>query len=312
MELVGRYGTADVSIEEIAREAGVSKGLLYHYFPTKNDFFLAVLARSQTELDEQFSRERELSAVEQFDQNLDGFLRFVDDHAAGYVAVANARGREPRVQKMVEQRRRRRVDELVALAAVLAGVPRDRGQDAAARGRDRGLAGLLGRGDPALAERPRAHPRRGPRPAARRAAPGARELPSGRGGAVRLTQLGRPVPRMRGSSQATITSSETTSTCLPSTVTWSVRWFSDGVVPAISLAYSGRREEGAEQENEQNAVRDRGSVAAQSTEGERPRARGDGGVQPRELNQWWVTLTSVKASWCPLMTRSPISPTPRT
>ncbi len=124
VELVGRYGTADVSIEEIAREAGVSKGLLYHYFPTKNDFFLAVLARSQAELDKQFSRERELSAVEQFDQNLDGFLRFVDDHAAGYVAVANARGREPRVQKMVEQRRRRRVDELVALAAVLAGVSR--------------------------------------------------------------------------------------------------------------------------------------------------------------------------------------------
>ena len=124
VELVGRYGTADVSLEEIAREAGVSKGLLYHYFPTKNDFFLAVLARSQTELDKQFSRERELSAVEQFDQNLDGFLRFVDDHAAGYVAVANARGREPRVQKMVEQRRRRRVDELVALAAVLAGVSR--------------------------------------------------------------------------------------------------------------------------------------------------------------------------------------------
>jgi AcrR family transcriptional regulator len=124
VELVGRYGTADVSIEEIAREAGVSKGLLYHYFPTKNDFFLAVLARSQAELDEQFSRERELSAVEQFDLNLDGFLRFVDDHAAGYIAVANARGREPRVQKMVEKRRRRRVDELVALAALLAGAPR--------------------------------------------------------------------------------------------------------------------------------------------------------------------------------------------
>ena len=39
--------------------------------------------------------------------------------------MANARGREPRVQQLVEERRRRRVDELVALAAVLAGVPRD-------------------------------------------------------------------------------------------------------------------------------------------------------------------------------------------
>ena len=76
-------------------------------------------------MDEQFARDRELSAVEQFDRNLDGFLRFVDEHAAGYLAVANARGREPRVQQLVEERRRRRVDELVALAAVLAGLPRE-------------------------------------------------------------------------------------------------------------------------------------------------------------------------------------------
>jgi AcrR family transcriptional regulator len=124
VELLGRYGTADISIEEIAREAGVSKGLLYHYFPTKNDFFLAVLARSQAEMDLGVARDPELSALEQLDRNLDGFLRFVDAHAEGYLAVVNARGREPRVQQLVEERRRRRVDELVALAAVLADVPR--------------------------------------------------------------------------------------------------------------------------------------------------------------------------------------------
>jgi hypothetical protein len=63
--------------------------------------------------------------MEQFDRDLDGFLGFVSDHAAGYVAVVNARGREPRVQQLVEERRRRRVDELVALAAVVSEVPRD-------------------------------------------------------------------------------------------------------------------------------------------------------------------------------------------
>jgi AcrR family transcriptional regulator len=125
VELLGRYGTADISIEEIAREAGVSKGLLYHYFPTKNDFFLAVLARSQAEMDQELARDPELSALEQFDRNLDGFLRFVDSHAEGYLAVVNARGSEPRVQQLVEERRRRRVDELVGLAAVLADAPRE-------------------------------------------------------------------------------------------------------------------------------------------------------------------------------------------
>jgi AcrR family transcriptional regulator len=125
VELVGRHGTADISIEEIARAAGVSKGLLYHYFPTKTDFFVAVLARSQAEMDQAVVRDPELTALEQFDRNLDGFLRFVDAHAEGYLAVVNARGREPRVQELVEERRRRRVDELVALAAVLEDVPRD-------------------------------------------------------------------------------------------------------------------------------------------------------------------------------------------
>lgn len=125
VELLGRHGTADISIEEIARTAGVSKGLLYHYFPTKNDFFLAVLARSQAEMDQELVRDPGLSALERFDRNLDGFLRFVDAHAEGYLAVVNARGREPRVQQLVEERRRRRVDELVALAAVLVDVPRD-------------------------------------------------------------------------------------------------------------------------------------------------------------------------------------------
>jgi AcrR family transcriptional regulator len=125
VELIGRHGTADVSIDEIAQAADVSKGLLYHYFPTKEDFLLAVLERSQTETDRLFVRDRELSAMEQFDRNLDGFLRFVDDHAAGYLAVVNARGRSDSVRELIEERRRRRADELVALVAVVRDAPRD-------------------------------------------------------------------------------------------------------------------------------------------------------------------------------------------
>ena len=124
VSLLGRHGTADISIEEIAQAAGVSKGLLYHYFPTKNDFLIAVLDRSQTEMDRGQLRDPELTPLEQFDRNLDEFLSFIDAHAAGYLAVVNARGWEPRVQELVGERRRRRVDELVALAAVMWGVRR--------------------------------------------------------------------------------------------------------------------------------------------------------------------------------------------
>jgi AcrR family transcriptional regulator len=125
VDLLGRHGIEHVSIERIARAAGVSKGLLYHYFPTKDEFLLAVLARSQGEVDEHFQRDPELTPLQQFDSNLEGFLRFVDERAAGYLDVATARGREPRVQQLVASRRRQRIDELVALAAALEDRPRE-------------------------------------------------------------------------------------------------------------------------------------------------------------------------------------------
>ncbi|HEY8502777.1 MAG TPA: helix-turn-helix domain-containing protein, partial [Solirubrobacterales bacterium] len=49
-DLLGRRPYDEVSIGEIAAAAGVSKGLLYHYFPTKKDFVLAALRRGEDEL----------------------------------------------------------------------------------------------------------------------------------------------------------------------------------------------------------------------------------------------------------------------
>jgi AcrR family transcriptional regulator len=51
LELLGRTPHDQVSIGEIARAAGISKGLLYHYFPTKSDFVVAVLRASRDELE---------------------------------------------------------------------------------------------------------------------------------------------------------------------------------------------------------------------------------------------------------------------
>ena len=34
----------DLSMDEVATEAGISRGLLFHYFPTKTDFYLACIA----------------------------------------------------------------------------------------------------------------------------------------------------------------------------------------------------------------------------------------------------------------------------
>src|SRR6476661_2909346 len=73
VELLRRRPHEEVSIEEIAEAAGVSKGLLYHYFPTKKDFLVAAIERGQGLLAERLRPDPDLPAEAQLDASLDGF-----------------------------------------------------------------------------------------------------------------------------------------------------------------------------------------------------------------------------------------------
>ena len=44
-EVFGKRPYDEVRIDEIAERAGVSRALMYHYFPEKRAFFAAVVAR---------------------------------------------------------------------------------------------------------------------------------------------------------------------------------------------------------------------------------------------------------------------------
>jgi len=104
----------EVSIEEIARAAGVSKGLLYHYFPTKKDFLIAALERGQDELAELTAPDSRLPPAEQLDASLDRFLDFVEDHEAAYTAIFSSRGGgDPEIQAALEAGRQQRMDAVI-------------------------------------------------------------------------------------------------------------------------------------------------------------------------------------------------------
>jgi AcrR family transcriptional regulator len=87
VELLGRRAHDEVSIEEIAEAAGVSKGLLYHYFPTKKDFILAAVARGQEELAERLRPDPERDPATQLELGLDAFLDTVEQNASAYTAI---------------------------------------------------------------------------------------------------------------------------------------------------------------------------------------------------------------------------------
>jgi AcrR family transcriptional regulator len=128
LELLGRTPYDQISIGAIARAAGISKGLLYHYFPTKSDFVVAVLRQSREELEGRMAPDFSvpMSAAERLDASLDAFLAYAAEHATGYLAISRARGGEDEaIRAVLLDGRRRRVDAMVQFAAALSGGPRE-------------------------------------------------------------------------------------------------------------------------------------------------------------------------------------------
>ena len=125
VELLGQHAYDQVSITELARAAGISKGLLYHYFPTKSAFVVAVLRQSREQLEQRMALDMSLDPIARLDANLDAYLSLVEDHSAGYQALARARhGEDAAIRGELANGRRQRVSTLIDFAAALAEVDR--------------------------------------------------------------------------------------------------------------------------------------------------------------------------------------------
>ena len=94
----------DVWIERVAEIAGVSRGLLYHYFPTKREFFAAVVERESERMLRMTAAVPGVPAREQLHANLDTFLEYVETHAHGYRAFHRADATGDQAVRRVYQR----------------------------------------------------------------------------------------------------------------------------------------------------------------------------------------------------------------
>lgn len=99
----------EVSIDDLAREAGISKGLLYHYFPTKRDLYIAGLSEIANELVEAVTSIRtDLAPIERVRHGLEAYLDFITRHARAFVSLMRGGiGSDPEVADVVEGVRRR-------------------------------------------------------------------------------------------------------------------------------------------------------------------------------------------------------------
>ena len=102
-ELFTRHAYEELSMAAIAREAGISKALLYHYFPSKQAFFAATLGDAAAELAARVLPDPSLPAAEQLTAALDAWLAWVDDNRDAYAKLLRSVGAVPDVRELVER-----------------------------------------------------------------------------------------------------------------------------------------------------------------------------------------------------------------
>lgn len=96
---------ADVAVEQIARDAGVSTGLLYHYFPTKLDFFLACASAELDELVVRLAATSPAPGPQRLDAALDVYLDFISTERGGVRNALQLAGTHAEAAALVERLR---------------------------------------------------------------------------------------------------------------------------------------------------------------------------------------------------------------
>jgi AcrR family transcriptional regulator len=87
LELFSRRSPDEVSIDEIASAAGISRPLVYHYFPGKLSLYEAALKRASEDLAARFVEPRQGPLGARLLRVMRRFFDFVDEHGPGFSAL---------------------------------------------------------------------------------------------------------------------------------------------------------------------------------------------------------------------------------
>ena len=92
----------EISMAQIARAAGISKALLYHYFPSKQDYFMATLAGGAEELRARIEPDPALPPAQALTEALDAYLAWIEENADAYAKLFRSAAGVPDVRDLVE------------------------------------------------------------------------------------------------------------------------------------------------------------------------------------------------------------------
>ncbi|MFI9645533.1 TetR/AcrR family transcriptional regulator [Streptomyces sp. NPDC052040] len=106
-QLLAEQSLDELSTDEVARRAAISRGLLFHYFASKREFHQAVVRQACGELIAAIAPDPSLDADAWLDAAMTGFVGHVLGNRAVYLSlVRGAPANNPAVQEVVDETRR--------------------------------------------------------------------------------------------------------------------------------------------------------------------------------------------------------------
>jgi AcrR family transcriptional regulator len=102
-DLFARFSYDELSMARIAKEAGISKALMYHYFPSKQAYFTAALEDRAAELARLTHTDPDLPPLEQLTSSLDAFLGWVEENREAYGRLVRSAVAIPEVREIVDR-----------------------------------------------------------------------------------------------------------------------------------------------------------------------------------------------------------------
>jgi AcrR family transcriptional regulator len=101
--LFAEHSYEDLSMARIAREAGISKALLYHYFPSKEEFFRAALGEAAAELAQRTVPDESLPPLDQVRGATRAFVEWIGERGQAYAKLLQSVGAVPELRDTMTQ-----------------------------------------------------------------------------------------------------------------------------------------------------------------------------------------------------------------
>lgn len=118
VRLLSTRSVDELSIDVLAEEAGISRGLLYHYFGSKQGFHRAVVRKAADDLIRVTAPPPEGEPLERLARSLEAYVDYVTTNYAGYTSLVRAAsGGDEVLREIYEEARAALTDRIFDVAA---------------------------------------------------------------------------------------------------------------------------------------------------------------------------------------------------